>query len=65
MSKVHSRTSGQFKCEVTSDGPLFHTDIKEAQLLVVGEQKTKSQVIDYTNIFGYFYILEIISSEFD
>lgn len=36
LNNVQRKTSGQYKCEVTSDAPLFHTDIKEAPLLVVG-----------------------------
>lgn len=37
LSDVQRKSSGQFKCEVTSDGPLFHTDIREAPLFVIGE----------------------------
>lgn len=33
---VERETAGVFKCEVTSDAPLFHTQIGFAKLLVAG-----------------------------
>ncbi|CAH1116808.1 unnamed protein product [Phaedon cochleariae] len=34
LTNVEKETSGEFKCEVTADAPLFHTDIRTARLLV-------------------------------
>lgn len=46
---VEREASGEFKCEVSADGPLFHTEIKEAQLLVAG----KTQLL--MKSFSYFH----------
>nr|XP_023026619.1 uncharacterized protein LOC111514591 isoform X2 [Leptinotarsa decemlineata] len=34
LTNVERDTAGEFKCEVTADAPLFHTDIRMAKLLV-------------------------------
>ncbi|XP_065168240.1 uncharacterized protein [Atheta coriaria] len=34
LRNVHRETSGMFKCEVSADAPLFHTEIRAAHLLV-------------------------------
>ncbi|VEN59451.1 unnamed protein product [Callosobruchus maculatus] len=34
LTDVERETSGEFKCEVSADAPLFHTDIRSAKLLV-------------------------------
>nr|CAH7747936.1 unnamed protein product [Callosobruchus chinensis] len=36
LTDVERETSGEFKCEVSADAPLFHTDIRSAKLLVAG-----------------------------
>ncbi|XP_072386248.1 uncharacterized protein [Diabrotica undecimpunctata] len=35
LMSVERDTSGEFKCEVSADAPLFHTEIRVARLLVV------------------------------
>lgn len=37
LEKVERDTAGKFKCEVSADAPLFHTDMKTADLIVTGE----------------------------
>ncbi|CAH0551597.1 unnamed protein product [Brassicogethes aeneus] len=34
LTGVERETSGEYKCEVSADAPLFHTDIRAANLLV-------------------------------
>ncbi|KAB0804631.1 hypothetical protein PPYR_01601 [Photinus pyralis] len=34
LTNVERETSGEFKCEVSADAPLFHTEIRAAHLLV-------------------------------
>ncbi|KAK9873719.1 hypothetical protein WA026_002076 [Henosepilachna vigintioctopunctata] len=34
LRDVERETSGVFKCEVSADAPLFHTDMRSAKLLV-------------------------------
>uniref|UniRef100_A0A6P7GU53 Uncharacterized protein LOC114342317 n=1 Tax=Diabrotica virgifera virgifera TaxID=50390 RepID=A0A6P7GU53_DIAVI len=34
LKKVERDTAGKFKCEVSADAPLFHTDIRTAELIV-------------------------------
>ncbi|XP_019880259.1 uncharacterized protein LOC109608276 [Aethina tumida] len=34
LTGVERETSGEYKCEVSADAPLFHTDIRSANLLV-------------------------------
>ncbi|KAK4884975.1 hypothetical protein RN001_001246 [Aquatica leii] len=34
LTNVERETSGEFKCEVSADAPLFHTEIRAANLLV-------------------------------
>lgn len=36
LTGVDRKTSGEFKCEVSADAPLFHTEIRAAHLLVAG-----------------------------
>lgn len=36
LTNVERETSGEFKCEVSADAPLFHTEIRAAHLLVAG-----------------------------
>lgn len=37
LTDVERETSGEFKCEVSADAPLFHTEIRAAHLLVAGK----------------------------
>lgn len=40
LTDVKRETSGEFKCEVSADAPLFHTEIRSAHLLVAGKYHT-------------------------
>lgn len=35
---VRRELTGDYKCEVSADGPLFHTDIKVAHMIVAGKK---------------------------
>lgn len=37
LTEVDRTLTGEYQCEVSADAPLFHTDIKAAMMVVVGE----------------------------
>ena len=37
LLNVQKQLTGFYKCEVSADAPLFHTDIKSASMTVVGK----------------------------
>lgn len=43
---VRRELTGDYKCEVSADGPLFHTDIKVAHMTVAGNQRVLQKNID-------------------
>lgn len=37
LNEVPRQLTGYYKCEVSADAPSFHTDIKSALVIVIGE----------------------------
>lgn len=37
LNEVDRTLTGEYQCEVSADAPLFHTDIKSAEMVVVGK----------------------------
>lgn len=37
LTDVDRTLTGEYQCEVSADAPLFHTDIKAAEMVVVGK----------------------------
>lgn len=37
LRAVQRELTGNYKCEVSADAPLFHTDIREAFMMVAGK----------------------------
>ena len=44
LTQVDRATAGLFKCEVSADGPLFHTDIASAHLNVAGKSTFRNNL---------------------
>ena len=40
MRNVTARAEGTYKCEVSTEGPIFDTDYKQANLTVIGNLKS-------------------------
>lgn len=38
LREVDRTLTGEYQCEVSADAPLFHTDIKAAEMVVVGKR---------------------------
>jgi len=47
LQDVQRELTGFYKCEVSADAPLFHTDIKTGLMIVVGK---KDKVPDYHSL---------------
>lgn len=45
--------TGDYKCEVSADAPLFHTEIKTAHMTVAGENDEKCNVHGYSARFKF------------
>lgn len=45
LVNVVSRLSGDYKCEISSDAPLFHTAVREAHMEVVGEGRNDGSFV--------------------
>ncbi|KAI8423701.1 hypothetical protein MSG28_012733 [Choristoneura fumiferana] len=45
LTEVDRTLTGEYQCEVSADAPLFHTDIKAAEMIVVGRLYAVPQIL--------------------
>ena len=55
LKNVTSDAEGTYKCEVSTEAPVFDTDYKEANLTVVGDDLTF--VLTFTSIYTEYRLL--------
>jgi hypothetical protein len=54
LLNVDRRSTGIFKCEVSADAPLFHTEIQSAVLRVVGKSNNFQRIREIGMSWGRF-----------
>ena len=60
LQDVQRELTGFYKCEVSADAPLFHTEIKTGLMIVVGK---KYEARDYHDCWSHVFRCNLVSRE--